>query len=868
MKNKISILLFSLIFIITLLPSFGQTSFASVEVDASHAVEVLTGIGIIDTDIFPETPVTRGEMCHYAVKLLNIPPTVTSAVQFSDVTPETPYVQDIMSLNALGIIGGYSDGTFKPDNTVIFRDALKILVSALGYAPLAETSGGYFNGYYKYAVNVGLTDNLTSQGLEAEFSHDVAMMLLYNALDAEIFTQVSYGDNPQYRIDGERNVLTEILRIQRAEGVVSANSKSSLTEMSGTADGYVRIDGELFNAGKSEASGYLGYNVEFYYQTDKSKNENVILFADLSENNSFKLITSDNIAGYSGNELSYTDESDKIHKLTVSADTDILYNNKPISKFDKDFILIDNGTLELISNDGDSDIDVILAKEYRDIFIQAIDLDNGVIVDKYDSANVMYYDPDEVGESVLIYNHRGEISSADILETGCLISCLTDETGSYTEIYKDNNELIGIIEGFVNGDDGSQIVVGGKIYETASNIGDITSDCKIGEKRLFFLNKTGKIAAVSEMKNMTFKWAYLDALAQSEGGLESGFKLKIFGSDNLFAEIECADKLLVDGAVIKTFDAQKAALTPYIGSLIMYKTSEGGEISQIETADGTLFTEFYTNSGNIQYDGNSGTLKGKVALSSQTLVFAIPSDGDESKYSCKAKGLSHEYQYKGVRAYRKIGENYVNAEAMIVLSDDNFAFSNNSPIMFVEEISMTINSDGESVYKVSGLEGKVQKSYICESGVDLKSVPAYSGSAVYEIEKGDMISYVLNSSNEIVKVMIGYKSKTDTICAGSNPTSSNFNQGLRFMLGTAYKMDGQTLLLAMKDDLSNITEGVHTECNVVNSSCVVYVYDAGKDETRLGSVNEIITYAKGGDHASRIFSVMRNGLPKFLVILK
>ena len=63
MKNKISILLFSLIFIITLLPSFGQTSFASVEVDASHAVEVLTGIGIIDTDIFPETPVTRVEMC-------------------------------------------------------------------------------------------------------------------------------------------------------------------------------------------------------------------------------------------------------------------------------------------------------------------------------------------------------------------------------------------------------------------------------------------------------------------------------------------------------------------------------------------------------------------------------------------------------------------------------------------------------------------------------------------------------------------------------------------------------------------------------------------------------------------------------------
>ena len=47
----------------------------------------------------------------------------------------------------LGIINGYGDGNFLPEESLKGIEAIKILTAALGYQIVAENEGGYQSGY-------------------------------------------------------------------------------------------------------------------------------------------------------------------------------------------------------------------------------------------------------------------------------------------------------------------------------------------------------------------------------------------------------------------------------------------------------------------------------------------------------------------------------------------------------------------------------------------------------------------------------------------------------------------------------------------------------------------------------------------------
>lgn len=60
---------------------------------------------------------------------LAFPPTILAA-SFSDVSESNPYYKSIEFLKTEGIIGGYPDGTFKPDQVVNRAEALKMILNA------------------------------------------------------------------------------------------------------------------------------------------------------------------------------------------------------------------------------------------------------------------------------------------------------------------------------------------------------------------------------------------------------------------------------------------------------------------------------------------------------------------------------------------------------------------------------------------------------------------------------------------------------------------------------------------------------------------------------------------------------------------
>lgn len=82
--------------------------------------------------------------------------------------------------NQNGIVVGYPDGSFKPENTVTYRDALAIAVRTLGYTGLE-----YPWGIIEKAVTLGLTDDITGVAYTDEINRGVAAQIIYNALFAK-----------------------------------------------------------------------------------------------------------------------------------------------------------------------------------------------------------------------------------------------------------------------------------------------------------------------------------------------------------------------------------------------------------------------------------------------------------------------------------------------------------------------------------------------------------------------------------------------------------------------------------------------------------------------------------------------------------
>ncbi len=89
---------------------------------------------------------------------------------FKDITLESKYVIYTTLAKEMGIIHGYGDNTFRPENPITFNEAVKMLVCAFGYIWQVDEMGGYPRGYTKTAAEEGV---ITEQGLDGdEFIND------------------------------------------------------------------------------------------------------------------------------------------------------------------------------------------------------------------------------------------------------------------------------------------------------------------------------------------------------------------------------------------------------------------------------------------------------------------------------------------------------------------------------------------------------------------------------------------------------------------------------------------------------------------------------------------------------------------------
>lgn len=95
--------------------------------------------GYADGMFRPEGTVTRGQASKFISLTLGLPDVKPSSATFSDVAATHPFASYIKNLSDRGIISGYSDNTFRPNDTITRAQISKILVTAFD---MKDTASG------------------------------------------------------------------------------------------------------------------------------------------------------------------------------------------------------------------------------------------------------------------------------------------------------------------------------------------------------------------------------------------------------------------------------------------------------------------------------------------------------------------------------------------------------------------------------------------------------------------------------------------------------------------------------------------------------------------------------------------------------
>ena len=131
----------------------------------------------------------------------------TTADQFSDVDTNDWYYSNVMRAVELGILSGYTDGTFKPMNNITRRDFAIMLAQSLGhdndekatspFKDVADTDYGVSSIAYLYENEITVGDSNGNFNPDANITRQEAAIMLVKAFEATGTSSDLYADDAQ-----------------------------------------------------------------------------------------------------------------------------------------------------------------------------------------------------------------------------------------------------------------------------------------------------------------------------------------------------------------------------------------------------------------------------------------------------------------------------------------------------------------------------------------------------------------------------------------------------------------------------------------------------------------------------------------------
>ncbi len=330
LKKLISVII-AVIMIVGSFATVSAADYADVESTNSYAkaIQVLSGLGIAKGDdegnFNPKNDVKRSEMVAFICRAMGEEDVAAGSATnaFTDVAANHWAAGEIAWGVNRGIINGMGDGTFAPDASVSYQDAVVMIMRALGYDRIAQRkeNGGYPVGYLKLASQYGVLKDAGYDN-QAAATREIIAQLIFNGLTAAMVDVTEYGDtveDDKYVIyNGKnralKNLLTDVNDMYRVKMEVVSTPKSAPTvcvDKNGNEMVKVYLDKACdyydisrvaekigatwtdvdpsaaedykwvakFYVGETDVADYLGYTFEAYVAEDDNLNDIAILAA-------------------------------------------------------------------------------------------------------------------------------------------------------------------------------------------------------------------------------------------------------------------------------------------------------------------------------------------------------------------------------------------------------------------------------------------------------------------------------------------------------------------------------------------------------------------------------------------------------------
>lgn len=702
--------------------------YAEEATEAYPDFQFASALGFIDEEtVYPDEEISRIQLAEvfYNIVFYDSIPSDSAGVlsednfRFSDVPADKQAIVSFVS--SLGIMNGYPDGLFYPDEPVTFNQLIKTFVSFLGYDFLAQESGGWPNGYRLQANTLGILPSGSISG-DSKATGAAVAQLLKLALSADII--VNFGNGPE--IAKNTNYLEYWCKILVGRGTVTGNYLTNLESNKETSYFGIYIDDTYMDVAQS-AEGIqdmLGYELDIYY-TDDNGNFEILYFED-DGRSSVVDIDADDLVSATADVISYYKNDTKIKKCYIESDASVIYNGSYLASFtDADLDPFESaamtGTLRLIDNDNNGKYDVILVDAY-DVYVVS-EVNDMNIFNRYKPSEVVNIE-NYKERNIDITNVYGEpVLPADI-KAGCVVNVCKDKDGNVKSIMVSKDSITGQIQSITrSGSEITGLKMSDVEFDVLSRATVIDAQNRIapGMYAAIYLCRNGKIAYIDIDK--TFADGYLKGVLtelSTPKGLSTTVEALVFGEDGEMHRLKFPDKVQINGEAVQSVNLASTFGTLDSGKVkrqaILYTTDEAGEaFKSVQTADETGeysdgFYLFPKGDGTDEdytyaYRGSFRSFDNLFVTDENTVIFSIPSEderGERDKYAISALGTDEEKKDIKADIYGTKKEGMV---ADIVVINESYAVAGSSsynPIFAVSNVCEAINDKGENMIKIEG----------------------------------------------------------------------------------------------------------------------------------------------------------------------
>lgn len=695
--------------------------------------------------------VSRGQFLSYAVRLYGHETYLSGYDNpFKDLPKNHEYYDDIITAYYIGLVGG-SDGEIRPDDDITWQEAAKILLGLLGYGAVCEANGGYPNGYTVQAGQLRLFPrNVTS---EKYITPSELLEVLVNTLETDIcrvtITQITNGNAEyEFEITKRETLLKAVHEIYEGVGVVDANQFTTLYSGNGCGQGKVRIDGVIYSTTQFDAEELLGHRVDYYYKTDGD--DRILIYATPASTDTAITFAADDISSEltTMRELVYYDEEtgDK-RSRDIAVNASLILNGAQMP-MQKSLLCPQSGYVTLVDRDDDGEADVVLVTSYRTIRVSSVSRFDYMVIDAL-GGDAIVVDPKD-SSYVLSIVKDGKPADFESIEKNDIISYAVSSNGKIN--YKQLVISSETVSGTVTETDEKKITIDGNDYRVASNL---AQEDLLNKTGTFYLNYLGWIVDWDGGQDVAY--GFLNIVGWTSG-INHTLQAQIYTENDRWVELDFANHVNYNG---KMTNCKDITFPEDYRQLITYTVNSEGKINLLNFATVVKTSEQWTDEEqklirnhvfrlsrsmeSTRYRSSNTSFDGAVALSSETKVFCVPTDGSTDKddfYMRAATGLSADTLYKNVKCY-DVDEVGV-CQVCVMDSTSMKGAISTGDLTVCAGVGSTVTDDGDCVPSLM----------VWMDGEKL-SMPVQTASVISQvggIRAGDIVKYSVDNKGRVVKI--------------------------------------------------------------------------------------------------------------------